>query len=464
MHHIVIAGKTFSVTQTGKKFLTEYRVRIESFLTENSMRESYLQDIETRLAEKLSAFDSKDTAIKDADVISIVNEIGEPEDIFSSVLKEEQQNMWGFQKKKRLQRNKRDAILFWVCAGIGDYFDVNPIWIRLFFLFLVFFGGTWILFYLFLAILLPVNKNTLPVYDGRPGFWEWIFSTTGTGIQRVFQALVFLILALLAFSIGCALFWFFVASSIFSAISIAAPFVVANQFFPVSTPVYLTFGLIVLTLSLLVLSVASFSLIFRKNFLGKTGWIALFLSATLSFILVLSGIISLIAQYSWSYAETDEKTFPYTWKSLEIVNLLERSDDKIQFVGNPEFFNNNNLSIVYQTGKTDITIRMKHVFHTKNDMTGKEIASKLIKPSITLSGSTLTLQNTTAVDFSDMVPYSFPERHTTIVLPAGLQITGDENIQSMLEEEKDFLEEEIQSLEDEVTRLKAERDAYQQWE
>lgn len=93
MHHIVIAGKTFSVTQTGKKFLTEYRVRIESFLTENSMRESYLQDIETRLAEKLSAFDSKDTAIKDADVISIVNEIGEPEDIFSSVLKEEQQNM-----------------------------------------------------------------------------------------------------------------------------------------------------------------------------------------------------------------------------------------------------------------------------------------------------------------------------------------------------------------------------------
>ena len=107
---------------------------------------------------------------------------------------------------------------------------------------------------------------------------------------------------------------------------------VANQFFPVSTSPYLTFGLIVLTLSLLVLSVASFALIFRKNFLGKTGWIALFLSTTLSFILVLSGAISLISQYSWSYAETDEKTIPYTGKSLEIVNLLERSDDTIQFV------------------------------------------------------------------------------------------------------------------------------------
>lgn len=115
---------------------------------------------------------------------------------------------------------------------------------------------------------------------------------------------------------------------------------------------------------------------------------------------------------------------------------------------------------MYQTGKTDITIRMKHVFHTKNDTTGKEIASKLIKPSIVLSGSTLTLKNTTPTDFSQMVPYSFPERHTTIVLPVGMQITGDENVTSMLEEERDFLEEEIQSLEEEVSRLKEERELY----
>ena len=102
------------------------------------------------------------------------------------------------------------------------------------------------------------------------------------------------------------------------------------------------------------------------------------------------------------------------------------------------------------------------MFHTQNDTTGKEIASKLIKPSIVLSGSILTIKNTAPTDFSQMVPYSFPERHTTIVLPAGVQITGDQNVQSMLEEEKDFLQEEIESLEDEVTRLKEERDAYQQ--
>ena len=112
MHHIVIAGKTFSVTQMGKKFLTEYQARIESFLKENAMRESYLQDIETRLAEKLSSFDLRDEPIKDADVIAMVNEIGEPEDIFSSVLKDEKKDTGVFQKKKMLQRNKRDGILF----------------------------------------------------------------------------------------------------------------------------------------------------------------------------------------------------------------------------------------------------------------------------------------------------------------------------------------------------------------
>jgi phage shock protein PspC (stress-responsive transcriptional regulator) len=76
------------------------------------------------------------------------------------------------EKKKILKRNKRDAILFGVCAGIADYFDVNPIWIRIFFIFLVVVGGTGILFYLFLAILLPVDTEKRPLPKESRGFWE----------------------------------------------------------------------------------------------------------------------------------------------------------------------------------------------------------------------------------------------------------------------------------------------------
>ena len=41
---------------------------------------------------------------------------------------------------KRLYRNTSDAKIAGVCAGMGDYFDIDPVIIRLFFLFTLFLG------------------------------------------------------------------------------------------------------------------------------------------------------------------------------------------------------------------------------------------------------------------------------------------------------------------------------------
>ncbi len=59
------------------------------------------------------------------------------------------------ENNKRLERSKKDKIFLGVCAGIGIYFDIDPILIRVLFLLLTVTGGSGLLLYLFLAVLMP---------------------------------------------------------------------------------------------------------------------------------------------------------------------------------------------------------------------------------------------------------------------------------------------------------------------
>ena len=46
-----------------------------------------------------------------------------------------------------------------VCAGIGEYFGLDPTLIRLAWAFLCFFGGTGILAYIIAAIIVPTQSS-----------------------------------------------------------------------------------------------------------------------------------------------------------------------------------------------------------------------------------------------------------------------------------------------------------------
>jgi phage shock protein C len=58
---------------------------------------------------------------------------------------------------KRLWRSRRDRRIAGVCGGLGEYFQIDPIWIRI--LFVIFFlaGGTALLVYLVMWLLVPVE-------------------------------------------------------------------------------------------------------------------------------------------------------------------------------------------------------------------------------------------------------------------------------------------------------------------
>ena len=65
---------------------------------------------------------------------------------------------------KRLMRSGTDKKIAGVCAGLAEYFDLDPTIVRVVWLLAVFFAGTGLLVYLILWIVLPVAPAT-PVYS-----------------------------------------------------------------------------------------------------------------------------------------------------------------------------------------------------------------------------------------------------------------------------------------------------------
>lgn len=58
---------------------------------------------------------------------------------------------------KRLHRVPEEKKIAGVCAGLGEYFDLDPVFFRLFFLVLLFFGGVGLLAYIVMWIMVPVK-------------------------------------------------------------------------------------------------------------------------------------------------------------------------------------------------------------------------------------------------------------------------------------------------------------------
>jgi phage shock protein C len=57
--------------------------------------------------------------------------------------------------KKRLYRSETNKMIGGVAGGLGDYFNIDPVLLRLLFVLVVLLGGSGILAYLILWIVVP---------------------------------------------------------------------------------------------------------------------------------------------------------------------------------------------------------------------------------------------------------------------------------------------------------------------
>lgn len=61
---------------------------------------------------------------------------------------------------RRLYRSMQDRKIAGVCGGLGDYFDLDPVFFRLVFLLSILFGGLGALAYLVMWIMVPAQAGT----------------------------------------------------------------------------------------------------------------------------------------------------------------------------------------------------------------------------------------------------------------------------------------------------------------
>jgi phage shock protein C len=57
---------------------------------------------------------------------------------------------------KKLYRSRKEKMIAGICGGLSEYFGIDPTWVRLIFILLFFAGGSALLVYIILWLLVPL--------------------------------------------------------------------------------------------------------------------------------------------------------------------------------------------------------------------------------------------------------------------------------------------------------------------
>ncbi|MBP8959331.1 MAG: PspC domain-containing protein [Bacteroidales bacterium] len=164
---IDLGGYFFSIDEDAYEELKSYLNNLEHWFSGEESSSEIINDIEVRMAELLRArlSDSRDV-ITIKDVREVIEVLGVPEDIAGNGGKESKGKS-GSSGSHRMYRDPDKRILGGVCAGMGAYWRIDPLIIRVIFLALIFAGGIGIIIYLILWIVLPEAKTTAQKIEMR---------------------------------------------------------------------------------------------------------------------------------------------------------------------------------------------------------------------------------------------------------------------------------------------------------
>ncbi len=161
-----ISGIIFNIEEDAYDRLRKYLSTIKGYFSNNESRDEILDDIELRIAELFEErINTSKQVVTEKDVLEVIEIMGEPE-VYIDEEEETASQSSGSNSQsynatgKKLFRDKENGIVSGVCAGLGAYFQVDSVWIRLILVISVFFFGIGILPYIIMAIIIPEAKTT----------------------------------------------------------------------------------------------------------------------------------------------------------------------------------------------------------------------------------------------------------------------------------------------------------------
>ena len=162
--NINLGGYAFNVDEDAYDRLRQYLKSLEKEFSGESSAAEIMADIEGRIAElfkmRLSGYKQVIT-MKDVEEVMAI--LGAPVVISGSGTSEEPPP----RSQRRIYRDPDGRIIGGVCAGLGAYFNWDPLIWRVIFIALVLAGGFGIALYLILWIIVPEAKTTAQKLEMR---------------------------------------------------------------------------------------------------------------------------------------------------------------------------------------------------------------------------------------------------------------------------------------------------------
>ncbi|MCA1757896.1 MAG: PspC domain-containing protein [Bacteroidales bacterium] len=153
---INIAGTIFQISEDGYELLREYLQSVTSRLKNFPDGSEMIDDIEARIAEIFQSGASwKTGVISKEEVEEMISTMGSADDIADGLESGDASQMYRSTKERKLTRDSENSILGGVCSGLGNYFRIDTIWIRIIFILFTLFYLSGLVIYAVLWIVLP---------------------------------------------------------------------------------------------------------------------------------------------------------------------------------------------------------------------------------------------------------------------------------------------------------------------
>ncbi|MFD0860915.1 PspC domain-containing protein [Sungkyunkwania multivorans] len=170
--NINLAGTFFHIDEDAYNKLQRYLNAIRRSFTDSQGRDEIIADIEARISELFTEKMENDRQVigmKQLDEVIAV--MGQPEDylvddeIFEDEPKKEKPRTRTY---KQLFRDTDNQYISGVSSGLGHYLGIDAVWIRILWIILTFFsGGSLILIYILLWVLIPAAQTTAEKLEMR---------------------------------------------------------------------------------------------------------------------------------------------------------------------------------------------------------------------------------------------------------------------------------------------------------
>jgi len=163
--NINLAGIFFHIDEDAYLKLQRYLEAIKRSFTDSQGRSEIIADIEARIAELFAERIQNEKQVVGVKLVDqVITIMGQPEDylVDDEIFEDEpkQQYKQKSHPSRRLFRDTDNSYVGGVAAGLGHYFGIDALWIRLIWVILIFGAGTGIILYILLWALIPEAKTT----------------------------------------------------------------------------------------------------------------------------------------------------------------------------------------------------------------------------------------------------------------------------------------------------------------